>query len=116
MDRSFTKMEMQLFVGNLSHETTEDDLRSMFTQVGTVVEVELMKDRDTGRPMEYAYVTMSSQDEVTKAIYVFNGRSLDNRGLKVNAVRTRESDYNSDQVSKYQSNRSRNQSGGNKRE
>jgi RNA recognition motif-containing protein len=108
-------MEMQLYVGNLSNETTEDDLRSLFTQVGTVKEVELIKDRDTGSSKAFAYVTMNSQDEVNKAIHVFNGRSLDDHELKINAARPHESNYDSNQGSRYQSNRSRNRSGGSQR-
>ncbi len=88
-------MEMQLFVGNLSHVTTEDDLRSLFTQVGTVKEVVLIDDRDTGISMGYAYVTMNSQEEANKAIYVFNGRSLDNHELKIHAVRPHENNNDS---------------------
>jgi RNA recognition motif-containing protein len=108
-------METQLYVGNLSWETTEDDLRSLFTQVGTVYEVELIKDRITGSSKGFAFVTMKSQDEANKAIHVFNGRNLDNRELKVNAVRPRESNYDSNQGPRYQSNSSRDRSGGNQR-
>lgn len=88
-------MEVKLYVGNLSYETTEDELRSLFTQVGTVNDVALIKDRDTGSSKGFAFVTMSSQDEANKAIQQFNGRSLGNRELKVNAARPRESNYDS---------------------
>jgi cold-inducible RNA-binding protein len=83
-------MEAKLYVGNLSYETTEDDLRSLFSQAGTVNAVDLIKDRDTGSSKGFAFVTMNSQDEATKAITQFNGRSLGNRELKVNAARPRE--------------------------
>jgi len=98
-------METQLLVENLSHETTEDDLRSMFAQVGTVKEVVLIKDRDTGISKGFAYVTMNSQDEANKAVYVFNGRSLDNHELKIRAVRPNENNNDSNQGTRYQSNR-----------
>jgi RNA recognition motif-containing protein len=108
-------METKLYVGNLSYETTEDDLRSLFTQVGTVNEVALIKDRDTGSSKGFAFVTMNSQDEANKAISQFNGQSLGNRELKVNAARPRESNYDSNQGSGNQSNSSRNRSGGGQR-
>ena len=104
-------MEKKLLIGNLSHETTEDDLRSMFTQVGTVNDVVIIKDPGTGSSMGFAYVTMNSQEEANKAIYVFNGRSLDSRELKVNAARPHESNYDSNQGSGNQSNSSRNRGG-----
>ncbi len=83
-------MEAKLYVGNLSYDTTEDDLRSLFTQVGPVNEVALIKDRDTGNSKGFAFVTMSSQDDATKAITQFNGKTLGNRELTVNIARPRE--------------------------
>jgi RNA recognition motif-containing protein len=83
-------MEVKLYVGNLSYETTEDELRSLFTQVGTVNEVALIKDRDTGSSKGFAFVTMNSQEEANKAIEQFNGKSLGNRELTVNIARPRE--------------------------
>jgi cold-inducible RNA-binding protein len=83
-------MEAKLYVGNLSYDTTEDELRSLFSQAGTVTEVALIKDRDTGSSKGFAFVTMSTQDEANKAIQQFNGQSLGNRELKVNAARPRE--------------------------
>ncbi len=83
-------MEAKLYVGNLSYETTEDELRSLFTQVGTVNEVALIKDRETGSSKGFAFVTMNSQEEANKAIEQFNGRSLGNRELTVNIARPRE--------------------------
>src|SRR5512144_234028 len=83
-------MEAKLYVGNLSYETTEDDLRSLFTQVGTVNEVALIKDRDSGTSKGFAFVTMNSQEEANAAIQKFNGQTLGNRELKVNAARPRE--------------------------
>jgi RNA recognition motif-containing protein len=83
-------MEVKLYVGNLSYDTTEDEIRSLFAQMGTVNEVALIKDRDTGTSKGFAFVTMSSQDEAKKAIEQLNGRSLGNRELTVNAARPRE--------------------------
>ncbi len=83
-------MEAKLYVGNLSYETTEDELRSLFAQVGTVNEVALIKDRDTGSSKGFAFVTMNSQDEANKAIDQLNGRSLGNREMTVSIARPRE--------------------------
>ncbi len=83
-------MEAKLYVGNLSYDTTEDDLRTLFSQAGTVNEVALIKDRDTGSSKGFAFVTMSTQDEAKKAIEQFNGKSLGNRDLTVNVARPRE--------------------------
>lgn len=83
-------MEVKLYVGNLSYETTEDDIRTLFAQAGTVIEVALIKDRDSGASKGFAFVTMSSQDEAKKAIEQFNGKSLGNRELTVNPARPRE--------------------------
>jgi len=105
-------MEMKLYVGNLSYEITEDDLRSLFIQVGTVNDVTLMKDPETGSSKGFAFVTMNSKDEAYKAIHLLNKRSLGNREIKVNAAGPRESNYDSNQGSRYQSNNSRNRSGG----
>ena len=105
-------MELKLYVGNLSYNTTEDDLRSLFTQAGTVTSVDLIKDRDTGRSKGFAFVLMGTQAEAEKAITMFNGYKLDNRELRVNPARPREESgrggYNS-QRSSY--NRSKSGSG-----
>ena len=83
-------METKLYVGNLSYETSESDLRSLFAQSGTVNEIVLIKDRDTGSSKGFGFVTMNSQDEANKAIAQFNGHSLGSRELKVNIARPRE--------------------------
>jgi cold-inducible RNA-binding protein len=83
-------MEAKLYVGNLSYDTTEDDIRTLFAQAGTVNEVALIKDRDSGTSKGFAFVTMSSQDEAKKAIEMYNGKSLGNRELTVNVARPRE--------------------------
>ncbi len=83
-------MDAKLYVGNLSYDTTEEGLRAKFTEAGTVVSVDLIKDRDTGRPKGFAFVTMNNQEEAENAIKMFNGKMLDNREIKVNIARPRE--------------------------
>lgn len=83
-------MEVKLYVGNLSYNTTEDELRTLFSQAGTVSEVALIKDRDTGMSKGFAFVTMGSQDEANAAIKQFDGTSYGNRDLRVNPARPRE--------------------------
>ena len=83
-------METKINVGNLSYDTTEDDLRTLFAQAGTVASVALIKDRDTGQSKGFAFVEMSNQSEAEKAIQTFNGYTLSNRPLKVNLARPRE--------------------------
>jgi len=83
-------MEVKLYVGNLSFSTTEDELRTLFAEVGSVVDVALIKDRDTGSSKGFAFVTMSTQAEAEEAIKKYNGFSFGNRELKVNAARPKE--------------------------
>lgn len=83
-------METKLYVGNMSFDTTEAELREMFAEAGTVVAVDLIKDRDTGRAKGFAFVTMSNQEEMTKAISLFDGKEVKGRALKVNPARPRE--------------------------
>ncbi|HLE27578.1 MAG TPA: RNA-binding protein [Anaerolineales bacterium] len=83
-------METKLYVGNLSYATTEDDLRTLFAQAGTVKTVTLIKDRDTGRSKGFAFVEMTTQAEAQKAISMFNATQLNDRELTVNIARPRE--------------------------
>jgi cold-inducible RNA-binding protein len=83
-------MSTKLFVGNLSFNTTENDLRDAFAAHGTVVEVNLMMDRATGRARGFGFVTMGSPEEAQKAIDAMSGASLDGRNLTVNAAKPRE--------------------------
>ena len=83
-------MESKLYIGNLSYSTTEDDLRNLFSQAGTVASVALIKDRDSGQSKGIAFVEMSAQGEVQKAISMFNGYTLNGRPLTVNLARPRE--------------------------
>jgi RNA recognition motif-containing protein len=83
-------MEIKLYVGNLSYETTEDSLRTKFAEAGTVVTVDMIKDRYTGQMKGFAFVTMSSNEEAQKAIKMLNEQMLDNRAIKVNVAKPRE--------------------------
>jgi len=83
-------MSTKLFVGNLSFNTTENDLQDAFAAHGTVTEANLMMDRATGRPRGFAFITMSSPEEAQKAIQALNGANLDGRDLTVNEARPRE--------------------------
>lgn len=83
-------MESKLYVGNLSYSTTEDDLRTLFTQAGTVSSVALIKDRDSGQSKGFAFIEMSTQVEAEKAISMFNGKMVGERELKVSLARPKE--------------------------
>jgi len=83
-------MSNKLFVGNLSFNTTENDLNDAFAAFGTVTETNLMMDRATNRPRGFGFVTMSSAEEAQKAIDGLNGKDLDGRALTVNIARPRE--------------------------
>lgn len=89
-DKGTKLMEVKLYVGNLSFSTTEDELRSLFAQAGTVQTADIIKDRDTGNSKGFAFVTMSSQAEADEAVKKFNGFSFGNRELKVNPARPKE--------------------------
>ncbi len=83
-------MNNRLYVGNLSFQTTENDLHDAFAAHGTVVEANLVVDRETGRPRGFAFVTMGSDEEAQKAITALHGAELDGRPLTVNVARPRE--------------------------
>ena len=83
-------MNTKLFVGNLSFNTTENDLQDAFAVHGVVTEANLMTDRATGRPRGFAFVTMGSPEEAQKAIEAMNGATLDGRSLTVNEARPKE--------------------------
>ena len=82
-------MGNRLYVGNLSYATTETDLRDLFGQAGTVADVKVMLDRETGRPRGFAFVEMSSETEAQAAIAQCNGRDLGGRTLKVDPAQER---------------------------
>ena len=80
-------MSNKLFVGNLSFNTTENDLHDAFAAHGTVVEANLMMDRMSGRPRGFGFVTMSTPEEAQAAITALSGASLDGRALTVNLAK-----------------------------
>ncbi len=81
---------MRLFVGNLSFQTTENDLQDAFERLGTVTDCKIMMDRATGRSRGFAFVTMGSAAEGEAAIRELDGKQLDGRAIKVNEARPRE--------------------------
>ena len=83
-------MGNKLYVGNLSFNTTENDLKDLFAQAGSVNEVALMQDKFTGKSRGFGFVTMGSDAEATAAVNQFNGKTLDGRPLTVNEARPRE--------------------------
>jgi RNA recognition motif-containing protein len=76
-----------IFVGNLSFRTTEDDIRSLFEAYGTVDRVNIVTDRDSGQPRGFAFVEMSNDAEGERAIEAINGRDVGGRALNVNEAR-----------------------------
>ncbi len=84
------QMSSKLFVGNLSFNTTENELQDAFGAHGTVVETNLMVDRITGRPRGFGFVTMSTPEEAEKAIQALHGAPLGGRNLTVNLARPKE--------------------------
>jgi RNA recognition motif-containing protein len=83
-------MSTKLFVGNLSFNTTENDLQEAFAAHGQVVEANLMMDRMTGHSRGFAFITYSTPEEAQKAISAMNGAQLDGRALTVNIARPKE--------------------------
>jgi RNA recognition motif-containing protein len=84
-------MSKRLYVGNLSYQTTESELREVFERTGSVTDVKVMMDRDTGRPRGFAFVEMSTDEEARDAIAQLNGSELGGRTLKINEAQERES-------------------------
>jgi cold-inducible RNA-binding protein len=83
-------MSNKLFVGNISFNTTENDLQDAFAAFGTVTEASLMMDRMTNKPRGFGFVTMSTPEEAQKAIQGLNGKEMGGRALTVNVARPRE--------------------------
>ena len=79
-------MSKKIYVGNLSFRTTEEELTSLFSQIGSVESVSIITDRDTGRSKGFGFVSMSDED-AEKAIAAFNGKDLGGRPLTVNEAR-----------------------------
>ena len=83
-------MGTKLYVGNLSYDATESDLRALFSQVGTVTSCDVIMDKYTNKARGFAFVQMSTQEEATKAIAELNNKDLQGRPLTVNEARPRE--------------------------
>jgi RNA recognition motif-containing protein len=81
---------MKLYVGNLSFQTSSDDLQQLFAQAGTVESASVVEDRETGRSRGFGFVEMASKEEGQKAIEQFNGKEVNGRSLTVNEARPRE--------------------------
>ena len=80
-------MSTNLYVGNLSYNTTEDTLRTLFEEFGDLESVKLITDRYTGRSRGFAFVEMASEEDAEKAISSLNGKSVDGRELKVDKAK-----------------------------
>jgi len=83
-------MSTKLFVGNLSFNTTENQLQDLFAAHGNVVEVDVIMDKFSGRPRGFAFVTMESKEAADAAVQALNGKEIDGRALTVNEARPRE--------------------------
>ena len=80
----------KLYVGNLSFNSTEDDITDAFSAYGTVTSVNVIMDRDTGRPRGFAFVEMGSDQEAQSAVQALDGQDLGGRNIKVNVAKPRE--------------------------
>jgi cold-inducible RNA-binding protein len=83
-------MSAKLFVGNLSYETTSDEIRDLFSEVGAVESCQVITDRDTGRSKGFGFVEMESGEQAQTAIKAMNGQDNNGRALTVNEARPRE--------------------------
>jgi RNA recognition motif-containing protein len=83
-------MATKLYIGNLSYNSTEQDLRDMFSQAGEINEIAVISDRSTGQSKGFAFVTMATEQGSQEAISRFNGQSLNDREIVVNEARPRE--------------------------
>jgi RNA recognition motif-containing protein len=83
-------MSVKLYVGNLSFQTSSDDLQQLFSQAGTVESASVVEDRETGRSRGFGFVEMASSEEGQAAIQQFDGKEVNGRNLKVNEARPRE--------------------------
>jgi RNA recognition motif-containing protein len=86
-EKAVVTMDVKIYVGNLAKSTTEDELKNLFTQVGPVALVEVIKDRDSGQSKGFAFITVNDQGTADSAISKFNGYSLGGNELKVNIAK-----------------------------
>jgi RNA recognition motif-containing protein len=82
-------MSAKLFVGNLSYDTTSDQIRELFSEVGVVESCQVILDRDTGRSKGFGFVEMNSMAEASTAKEKFDGKELNGRSLKVDEAKPR---------------------------
>ena len=87
---SIVIMSTKLFVGNLSFNTTQEQLQDLFAAHGNVIEADVIMDKFSGRPRGFAFVTMESKEAADAAIQALNGKDIDGRALTVNEARPRE--------------------------
>jgi len=85
-------MTNRLYVGNLSFETTENDVVGAFSEIGPVTEAQLIMDRASGRSRGFAFVSMSTSEHAQKAMVEMNGRNLHGRDLRVTEAQERQTD------------------------
>ncbi|HUX88680.1 MAG TPA: RNA-binding protein [Chloroflexota bacterium] len=83
-------MATRLYIGNLPYSVSENELKRLFGQAGTVESVTMPLDRQTGRPRGFAFVQMANDQEADDAIRMFNNYSLDGRQLRINVAQERE--------------------------
>jgi RNA recognition motif-containing protein len=83
-------MSIKLFVGNLSFNATQEQLQDLFAAHGTVTEVDVIKDKFSGRPRGFAFVSMETKEAADAAVQALNGKEIDGRALTVNEARPRE--------------------------
>ncbi len=83
-------MSTRLYIGNLSYNTTQDQLQELFSEHGTVNEIDLIMDKFSGRPRGFGFITMETKEGAEAAIQALNGKNVDGRDLTVNEARPRE--------------------------
>lgn len=89
-DAHHQPIDMKMYVGNLPFQTSNDELQELFSNYGTVTDIHMPMDRDSGRPRGFAFVTMSSKDEMVAAIKALDGEDLGGRPLRINEAQPRE--------------------------
>jgi RNA recognition motif-containing protein len=88
-EKDVSEMANKLYIGNLSYNTTEEDLRELFSSYGTINSLNIISDRDTGRPKGFGFIEMSTAEEAKAAIDGLNAREVDGRQIKVNEANDR---------------------------
>ncbi len=80
-------MTQKVYVGNLSYNTTEDTLRTLFAEFGEIESINLITDRETGRPKGFAFVEMATEQAAQESISALNGKLVDDREIKVDKAK-----------------------------